>query len=304
MCVQQAGRINEYLPTPVKFEMESSSQNIRKGREMKKLQKISLIILSVSLILVLIVVIAISLFGDRAVKTGIEIAGSEALGVAVTVEDVDLSIFRGKLGLQNLSIDNPPDYQHDKLLEMADARINVEIKSLLSDVVNIEEIKLDGVNVTLEQRGVTSNNIQDILKTISGEEKDEQQAEPSGKKLHIGNLEISNVTVNAKLLPVPGKTDTVTLTLAPIKMTDLGGDNKMDIAELSGKILMAIARGIAEKGAGLLPDNIIGPLNDQLKELGEMSKTLLKEGDKILDQGKDLGKDVTEGIKGLFKPKE
>ncbi len=272
---------------------------------MKKLQKISIIVLSVILILVLIVVIAISLFGDRALKTGIEIAGSDALGVAVTVADVDLSILRGKLGLQNLSIDNPPDYQHDKLLEMTDARIDVGIKSLLSDVVNIEEIKLDGVNVTLEQKGIT-NNIQDILKTISGkgEEKDEQQAEPSGKKLHIDNLEISNVTVNAKLLPVPGKADTVTLTLAPIKMTDLGGDNKMDIADLSGKILMAIAKGIAEKGTGLLPDNIIGPLNDQLTQLGEMSKTLLKEGDKILDEGKDLGKDISEGIKGLFKPKE
>ena len=35
-----------------------------------------------------------------------------------------------------------------------------------------------------------------------------------------------------------------------------------------------------------------------------MSKTLFKEGDKILDEVKDLGKDVTEGIKGLFKPKE
>jgi len=271
----------------------------------KKLQKISLIILSVILILVLIVVIAITFFGDRALKAGIEIAGSEALGVAVTVADVDLSILRGKLGLQNLSIDNPPDYQLKKLLEMTDARIDVGIKSLLSDVVNIEEIKLDGVNVTLEQKGITSNNIQDILKTISGkEEEKEQQAEPSGKKLHIDNLEISNVTVNAKLLPVPGKASTMTLTLAPIKMTDLGGDNKMDIAELSGKILMAIAKGIAEKGAGLLPDDIVGSLNDELKQLGEMSKTLLKEGDKILDEGKDLGKDIAEGIKGLFKPKE
>ncbi len=157
---------------------------------MKKLKKISLIILSVILILVLIVVTAITFFGDRALKTGIEIAGSEALGVAVTVADVDLSILRGKLGLQNLSIDNPPDYQLEKLLEMTDARIDVGIKSLLSDVVNIEEIKLDGLNVTLEQKGVTSNNIQDILKTISGkeEEKDEQQAEPSGKKLHIDIL--------------------------------------------------------------------------------------------------------------------
>ncbi|MHC4739027.1 MAG: DUF748 domain-containing protein [Planctomycetota bacterium] len=272
---------------------------------MKKLQRILLIILSVILILILLVVIAITFFGDRALKTGIEIAGSEALGVAVTVADVDLSIFRGKLGLQNLSIDNPPDYQLDKLLEMTDARIDVGIKSLLSDVVNIEEIKLDGINVTLEQKGITRNNIQDILKTISGkEEKDEQQAEPSGKKLHIDNLEISNVTVNAKLLPASGKANTMTLTLAPIQMTDLGGDNKMDIAELSGKILMVIAKGIAEKGASRLPDNIIGPLNDELKQLGEISKTLLKERDKILDVEKDLDKNITEGIKGLFKPKE
>ena len=271
---------------------------------MKKPQKLVLIILSVILILVLVVVIAISLFGDRALKAGIEAAGSEALGVAVSVDGVDLSIFGGAVELENLLIDNPPDYQHDKLLKLTDARIKVRIKSLLGDVVNIEEIKLDGVNVTLEQKGITSNNIQDIVKTISSKQKDETQAEPSGKKLHIDNLEITNVTVNAKLLPVPGKKDTITLTLSPIRMTDLGSDNKMDTAALSGKILLAIAKGIAEKGTGLLPDEIMGPLTGELKELGEISKTLLKEGGKVIEEGKDLGKDITEGLKGLLKPKK
>ncbi|MHC4395269.1 MAG: DUF748 domain-containing protein [Planctomycetota bacterium] len=271
---------------------------------MKKLRKIAIIILSVIVVLVLIVVIAINLFGDRALKAGIEAAGSEALGVPVSVGDVDFSIFGGEVGLENLIIDNPPDYQYDKLLELGDARIKVNIRSLLGDTVNVEEIKLDGVNVTLEQRGVTRNNLQDILKTISSRQKNQTQAEPSGKKLHIDNLEISNVTVKAKLLPVPGKKDTVTLTLAPIKMTDLGGDDKMDTAVLAGKILLAIAKGIAEKGTGLLPDEIMGPMTDQLKELGTMSKTLLKEGGKVLEEGKDLGKSITEGLKGLLKRKE
>lgn len=270
---------------------------------MKKSQKIPLIILSAILILVLVAVTAIILFGELALKAGIEAAAGNALGVAVSVDDVDLSIFDGEVEFENLLIDNPPDYQHDKLLELTDARIKVEIKSLLSDVVNIEEIKLDGLNVTLEQKGITSN-IQDIVKTISGKEKEQQKTEPSGKKLHIDNLEISNVVVKAKLLPVPGKADTVTLKLSPVKMTDLGSDNKMDIAVLSSKILLAIAEGIAEKGAGLLPDEIMGPLTDQLKDLGEISKTLLKEGTKVIEEGKDLGKGITEGLKGLLKPKK
>ena len=270
---------------------------------MKKPQKIPLIILSAILILVLVAVTAITLLGDRALKAGIEVAAGNALGVAVSVDDVDLSIFGGEVEFENLLIDNPPGYQYDKLLELTDARIKVEIKSLLSDVVNIEEIKLDGLNVTLEQKGLTSN-IQDIVKTISGKEKEQQKTEPSGKKLHIDNLEISNVVVKVKLLPVPGKADTVTLKLSPIKMTDLGSDNKMDIAVLSSKILLAIAEGIAEKGTGLLPDEIMGPLTDQLTDLGEISETLLKEGIKVIEEGEGLGKGITEGLKGLLKPKK
>ena len=87
-------------------------------------------------------------------------------------------------------------------------------------------------------------------------------------------------------------------------MTDLGGDNKLDVAALSGKILVALAGGIAEQGAGVLPDEIIGPLSDQLKRLGGLSGALLDEGARILKEGTDLGKDITEGLKGLLKPKE
>jgi hypothetical protein len=131
-----------------------------------------------------------------------------------------------------------------------------------------------------------------------------EQREPSGKKLHIDNLELSEVTVRVKLLPVSGKSDTVTLKLKPIKMTDLGGDNKLDVEALSGKILVALGGGIAEQGAGVLPDEIIGSLSDQLKRLGALSGAWLDEGGRILKESTDLGKDITKGLKGLFKPKE
>jgi len=274
-----------------------------KGWKMRKSLRVLRIVLLVVLVVVLVVVTAVSLFADRALKIGIETAGTKALNVGVSLDDVDLSILGGKIGLENLLINNPPGYKNDTLLELQEARIGVDVKSLLGDEVKIRDIRLNRMNLVLEQRGVSSNNLQDIIKSIPS--KDKQDDEPSGKKLHIDNLEITDVTVKIKLLSfVPGKADIPPLKLRPIKMTDLGSDNKLDAAVLSGKILVAIAGGIAEQGTGVLPEEIIGPLTGELKRLGAVSETLLKEGRKVLDEGTDLGKEITKGLEGLLKPKK
>jgi hypothetical protein len=288
---------------------------------MKKSLKVLYVALSVVAILVIIAAIAISLFADNALKMAIESAGTKALSVGVRVNNVKLSILGGRLGLENLVIDNPPGYQHERLLELSEANITVSTRSLLSDVVNIKAITLDGANIVLEQRGISGNNLQDIIKAMPS--KGEQESEPSGKKLHIDTLEITNAKVNVKLLPVPGKADTLTLKLAPIKMTDLGGDNDLDSVTLSRKVLLAIAGGIAEQGADLLPTEMLGSLTSQLKKLGAAPEALLTEGGKILDAGakigkgaaetgtsagkevlkgaEKVGKGITEGLKGLLK---
>jgi uncharacterized protein involved in outer membrane biogenesis len=276
---------------------------------MKKLRKMLIALLGAVVILLAIVVVLINLFADRAVKIGIETAATKALNVGVSVDDVKLSIMAGKLTLGNLVINNPPGYQYDKLLQLQNAKIAVDIRSLLSDTVNIKEIKLDGAQVVLEQRGVSGNNIQDIIKSMPSSPKTQEQTQqPSGKKLHIDNLEISNITVKAKLLPIPGKADTVTLKLAPIKMTNLGGDNKLDTAALSGKILWAIAEGVAQQGAGVLPDDMLGSLKSTIAKTAELGKEVLKTGEnlgkEVLKTTEDLGKELTEGLKGLLKPKK
>lgn len=267
---------------------------------MKKMLKTVRTILLALLILVVVGVVAIALFAESILKSRIEAAASKTLGVEVSIGDVDISVLRGKLGLENLVIKNPERYEHDKLLELKDGRIEVAIRSLLGDVVNIREIKLDGMKLVLEQRGISSNNLQDVIRSIPAKDK---QREPSGKKLHIDSLEITNVTVKVKPLPIPGTVDTVPLKLRPIKMTNLGSDNKLDAARLSGKILLALAAAVAEQGAGVLPEEIIGPLMGELEELGKLS-VLLEEGRKILKEDTDLVKELTEGLEGLLKPKK
>lgn len=276
---------------------------------MKKSVKALRIILLSVLILIVVVVIAVNLFANRAIKMAIETVATKTLDVPVRVKDVDFGVIRGKFGFSGLLVDNPPGYQHDKLLELNNALIEVNVKSLLSDTVHMRKFKLDGVNVVLEQKGI-SNNINDILKALPKGDKPSEPAkpsEPSGKTLLIDRLEISNVTVKAKLLPVPGKADTVTLTLDPIVMNDLGSDSKMDIAKLCGKILMAIAGGVAEKGTGVLPDEMTNTMKSTLNKSMEIGKTAAKEGKELLETGKESGKEALktiEGLKGLLKKPE
>jgi hypothetical protein len=283
---------------------------------MKKSLKIIYAIVAVIAILLIVAVIAINLFADSAVKMAIESAGSKALQVGVAVDSVNLSILGGKIGFQNLVIDNPPGYKYERLLELGQAKIAVETGSLLTDIVNIKDIQLDGVNVVLEQKGITSNNLQDILKSLPAKDKEPAEpAEPGGKKLHIDNLEITNAQVKVKLLPIPGKADTLTLKLDPIKMTDLGGENDIDTVALARKVLLALAGGIAKQGAGILPDDMLGSLTSQLGKLDALPAAFLDKGGKLLDAGKDVGGDtikgaggatkgITDGIKGLLKKDE
>jgi uncharacterized protein involved in outer membrane biogenesis len=265
------------------------------------LKRLRFILLAI-LVLVVVGVILVYFFAGRALKIGIEAAATKTLNVGVSIDDVDLSVLRGKLGLQNLVINNPPGYQHKKLLELKDAKVEVNVRSLLSDVVNIREIKLDGVNVVLEQRGVSGNNLQDVINSIPT--KDKKESEPSGKKLHIDNLEISAAMVKVKLLPLPGRADTISLKLKPIRMTNLGSDNKLDTAALSGKILLAIAGGVAEQGVGVLPNDIVDTMKLTLDKTIDLGKAASEGGGKLIDVGKDAGKEIIKGLEGLLKPKK
>ncbi|MEE9370398.1 MAG: AsmA family protein [Sedimentisphaerales bacterium] len=271
---------------------------------MKKTLKIVRIVLIVVLLVILVVALAIDIFAERALKMAIETAATKTLNVGVSVGEIDLSIIGGKLGISNLVISNPPGYQHDRLLELKDAQIEVDIGSLLGDTVNIKQFKLDGVRVVMEQRGISGNNLQDVIKAIPSEPKAETEPGKPGKKLQIDNLEISNITVDVKLLPVPGKADTVTMKLTPIRMTDLGSDEKLDTAILSAKILLAIANGIAEQGTDVLPKEMVSTMKSTLSEKLDLGKTTAKEGEKLLEEGKDAGKELVEGFKGLLKQKK
>lgn len=279
-----------------------------------KLFRLFRLILLAFVLIVVVVAVAVGFLANRAVKAAVESAGTKALNVGVHVDDVDLSVRKGKIGLENLTIDNPPGYQHDKLLELNRIDVLLDAKSLLEDVVNITHITLDSGNVVIEQRGVSGNNLQDIIEKLP-----EEDPEPTGKKLHIDTLEVTNAEVKVKLLPIPGKLDTLSFKLAPIKLTDLGGENGFDSVALTRTVLLAIAGKIAEQGAGVLPDEMLGSLVSELSKLEALPAALIKMlgvgvdfgtgagkgiGEGVLKGAEDIGKGISEGLKAILGQKK
>jgi len=250
-------------------------------------------------VLVIVLVLAFVLVGNTLIKTGIEVAGTQTLGVPVTVKHIGLSILKGQARIEGLVVKNPPGYANDTLLELGEGVVNLDIGSLMSDTIKIQLVKLDGTKLTMEQKGLT-NNLKEILDRLPKEEK--PAAEEKGKNLHIDKLEITNTNVKVKLLPLPGKSDTVSMNIDPIIMTDLGGDKKLRIGTLVAKVLGAMATGIAKQGAGLLPDDMVN--GSALGKTAEIGKAATKEGQKVLETTTGAGKGVVDGFKGLLGGKK
>jgi len=250
------------------------------------------------LVILLVLIIGFNLFGAGMIKTVVEKAATSTLGVPVTVKSISLALLRGKVEIQGLVVNNPPGYANPTLFELGDGVVNLDIGSLMSDTIKIQLIKLDNTKLTIEQKGLT-NNLKEILDKLPKEEKKEPAptTQKPGKNLVITKLEITGTNVQAKLLPVPGKSDTVSLKLDPIIMENLGTNSKLSVASLIGKVMGALATGIAKQGTGILPDDMVKGIGSSLSGATELGKDALK-------GTTEAGKGVVEGVKGIFGGKK
>ena len=284
----------------------------------KTIKKVIKICLLVVLTLIITAAVIFNVAGNSIIKNAIEFGGTKVLNVGVAVGDVDLSILKARFSIEDVVVNNPPGYKTDHFIKLGKMVIDTNYGDLMGDTIYIDEITLDGINLTLEQKGFR-NNMQDILDNVS--KSVESTAEPTeqpttdesakpAKKVVIKKLEIKNVSVSSKL-PIGGKDSVTTFNIDPIIMTDLGSDEPVDFAVVSAKVMAAIATGVVKQGAGFLPDNFGDAMKGSLDQAGaalEKSKEALstgvEKGKEAVESLKDTSKSITEGLKGLFPGKK
>ena len=108
-------------------------------------------LIAVCVVLFLLALGGIFLFIEPAVVAVVEKGGTHALGVDTRLASANIGIFSGEFGLTGLSIDNPPGFEAEHFLDLAETAVDVEMGSLTSDKIVIPRILVSGVTLVLER---------------------------------------------------------------------------------------------------------------------------------------------------------
>jgi len=296
---------------------------------MRKWLKRGLIGLGVAIVLL---IVAVWLWGDAAARKGVEIGGSQALGVPTTLNSASIGWLSGSVAIRGLKIANPEGYQTDRIISLGHGKVTCKIMSLLSDEVVVTEIIIDEPELTIELKpGLPPrSNLGDLLSSLKSdkaapEKKEEPKAAPEeGKKFRVDLIRVTKTKVRFHLLA--GKT--VDLVLPDIELKEVRNtDGTLPrLADVFRQVLVGMSTSALKKAKGVVADDLLGTFANPLASAQKLIGGGLKiagdavgaaeeaAGKAIEGVGKaaggatkavgEVGKGVTGTIKSIFGKKK
>lgn len=284
-------------------------------------------LLRIGLLVVLLVVVAAVagfILIDNIATAAVQKGAAFATQTDVTVEKVDVKVFGASATIDSLDIKNPDGEfreKFDSFLVLGNATAEVSAGSVMSDLVEIPNVELNDITISLVSFDDGSKNYEVILESLKrfqGDGPPPEQTE-GGKEFVIKLTTINRITVNydfAKdpavgVLPARG-----TLEIAfdePMIIENLGqGGVPMSqiTADLITDILVQVTANMATQLGDQFAGHIKGLSGSLIDTLGEnqfteaLGELDLGEGAAALKGlGVDLGEgagDVIKGIGGLI----
>lgn len=192
---------------------------------------------------------------DSIVAGVIEDVGSDVLKATVSVSGVSIDLKEAKAGIAGMTIANPDGYSDANLFEMQGIEVDLDLKSLGTDVLVIEAIRIQDPKIVFEGDADGGSNMQTLLNNIeSGPSDDSAATDGESAKMIIDYLEFSGGDIKASSDLKPG--EELDLRLPGIKMSGIGRAQdgvtadvvaKEVTAELASVIISAVARASVEK---------------------------------------------------------
>ena len=150
----------------------------------KKFAKMLFKVIGSILALILIALIALLIFIDPIIKGVVENFGPEIAGVRFELEDISVSLFRGRVEIKNLYMYNPEGFNSESAVKLGDVAMETEVMSWIGKKkAIIREIRLRDVTVNYEAPfpKLTESNLQAILDHVqkaAGQQASQTQSAP------------------------------------------------------------------------------------------------------------------------------
>jgi hypothetical protein len=215
-------------------------------------------------------------------KNGVETFGPRMTRTEVKLESSNISLFSGKGSLKGLFIGNPKGFKTESAFQVKEIRVAMDVSSILSDRLIIEEIVVNAPEINYE-RDIKSSNIETIfsnVRSLSG--KPEKQATTVGKggsgeskrgdekKVQINNFIVKNGKVNMSATLLRGNNVIVSLGEIHLKNIGAGKEGKTG-SEVFEEIFGIMNTAITGSVAGLER-----PYSTGVKQAFEEAKDKLK----------------------------
>ena len=187
-------------------------------------------------------------FADLAKRAAEKIA-SNALGVDVAISSLDISLKDKKAVLSGLRIDNPPGYKKPYIIT-AD-RINIGLKTASKELIDFDDISVDGVVVNFEATP-NGTNLTDLKKLTQAKEQRESVGSEQVRVI-VRKMVVNTSTLNPSVTLL--NKDIGSISIPPVHISGIGTKTNGALAKDAVSQILVQYLGAAERAssqAGLL----------------------------------------------------
>ncbi|MBE9116167.1 hypothetical protein IQ249_09695 [Lusitaniella coriacea LEGE 07157] len=167
-------------------------------RKSPLIQRILLGILLSLTVALLIVFLSLGSIVEKSIKYNTQ----KTLGVYTSVEGLRVQRFKGLIEIENLIVNNPPDFVTPYFIKASHLSLRIKPLSFLGKVAVFEKFEIERVEINVEQRAF-KNNILAILDNSEDYRERRGQIVKNGfnRKFRLDRARVDEMEVELKLLP-------------------------------------------------------------------------------------------------------
>ena len=247
------------------------------------------------LLVIVVAVVGVFLYLEPLVKTTVNTVGTKVVGTKVNLEGFRFSPFAGEAEIKGLSVANPEGYKTPDLINLGRIFVKVDVKSLLTDTIVVDEVSINGIGLTYEMPDLSTSNVMQIQQNIAkntasteapAEVKEEVVEEKtSAQTKPAKNVIIKKVVVDGGSLTamIPLQPQSLTLNMPAIEIEGIGEQGKKmniqeSVVEVFNKILFNATSVVTKSltdAKNIVKDVADKAVEDAKNEAGEQLGGLL-----------------------------
>lgn len=220
--------------------------------------------ISILFAIVAVVIAAALFYATTIITTTIEKIGTEAVGAPVTLDSISLGLVSGELSIAKFSVANPKGFEAAEALSFGEIFVNVDIASLLSDKIHVEEVRISAPAIFYEgllkknNFKVIQNNVNNFVGSSatpsntakSTETSTEASSDKSAKKIQLDLFVIEEAEMSL-VMTTPLGAQKAKVKLPEIMIKDIGKDaGGATIAEVVSKVSAPLLKNVTAASVG------------------------------------------------------